>query len=349
MSTEDLKQKIEQTDEILVYGSHPNRRALGSRVIRELGKKGQLFDSTLPHLLVEHLLATQSKHVVVLLIGQDFTPISRTLNNIDFSVEIEIVDFVKMLYIFDLRYPYDRLSSFRNALLEWGELNEFSNKLPRLSRHHFQKFRESLSGKINLNYAPTKFENFDPSGFHGLKLAQNFTLFDVGAFDGDTARFAINTQPHFKKIHCFEPQKKFFKIMDKELCFDGITKHNLAVGKELGRLRFDENGHMGARFEKDGNTEVDVITLDSIDDYPDCIQIDVEGAELDVLLGASGHISEHRPDLSISIYHHAHNLTEVYGYLKNYYDHFAFRMFQPGHVASVLYASSAPLTPLFRC
>ena len=263
-------------------------------------------------------------------------------------MEIEIVDFVKMLYIFDLRYPYDRLSAFRNALLDWDGLKEFSNKLPRLSRHHFQKFRETLLGKINLNYAPGKFENFDPSGFHGLKLAQNFTLFDVGAFDGDTAKLAIDTQPQFKKIHCFEPQKKIFEIMVKELSQNGIIKHNLAVGKELGRLWFDENGHMGARFDKDGNTEVDVITLDSINDCPDCIKIDVEGAELDVLLGAIGHISERRPDLSISIYHHAHNLIEVYEHLKNYYDHFAFRMFQPGHVASVLYASSSASTPLFR-
>ncbi len=78
-----------------------------------------------------------------------------------------------------------------------------------------------------------------------------------------------------------------------------------ATGKQREKLRFLAAGSEGSAISNQGNLEVDVVPLDEIiaDEAPTFIKMDIEGAEIDTILGASHIIEKYTPILAISTYH----------------------------------------------
>ena len=79
-----------------------------------------------------------------------------------------------------------------------------------------------------------------------------------------------------------------------------------------------------------GNSDVIYINTITIDEFakthlkPTFIKMDIEGAELNALIGANNVIVNHKPKLAICIYHRPSDLSEIAKYIKQLNSHYRF-------------------------
>jgi len=133
-------------------------------------------------------------------------------------------------------------------------------------------------------------------------LDSDMVFVDVGAQYG---YYTFLAAARCKKVIAFEPDDSL-SWSTKHLLrnvqlndADNVVVERLAVGSDTIQREYD----------------ADVVTLDDYLDgeHVDCIKIDVEGAEMDVLLGAKETIMECRPYLGVEV----HNLLPDFGYSKD--------------------------------
>lgn len=184
-----------------------------------------------------------------------------------------------------------------------------------------------------------------------LPYTEDEVFFDCGAFTGDSIlEFCSFTQLKYKKIAAFEPdpcnaKKLSLLVKDKNLANVLVVK--AATGISNCKLPFvstpeDMSSHI-SRNSEEGGISVDVIKLDNfISENPTIIKMDIEGAELDSLKGASEIISSLKPKLAICIYHKAMDFYDITTYLKKLVPeyHFKIRQHEDGIYETVLYAWS---------
>ena len=143
-------------------------------------------------------------------------------------------------------------------------------------------------------------------------ILTNEVFIDCGTFDGDTLRTLINIHGELvEKIICFEPDPTNFRqleaylsSLDNELQ-EKVVIHQNATGKQWEKLRFLASGSEGSSISSKGDLEVDVVPLDEIleNEAPTFIKMDIEGAEIDTVLGATKTIEKFTPILALSAYH----------------------------------------------
>lgn len=163
-----------------------------------------------------------------------------------------------------------------------------------------------------------------------LPLSSSETFVDCGGYDGDSIKiFSKAVKNKFNKIYSFEPDKYNFKILkawintknDKRL-----VPVKLGVFNKTGSISFNEGGTVDSRIS-DKNTfipggqrkkdNLSSISIVKIDDYfkdlnpPTLIKMDIEGAEIEALLGAEKTINKYKPKLAISIYHHSTDFWKI--------------------------------------
>jgi FkbM family methyltransferase len=129
-------------------------------------------------------------------------------------------------------------------------------------------------------------------------------IFDVGANQGEFVALALRRlSGRDFHIHCFEPGAKAFDALRRRINNDArATLNNVALGKEPGEaeLFYDVEGSALASLTKRKLEYLDMaksekVTVETVDNYCaaqriekiDLLKIDVEGHELDVLLGAT--------------------------------------------------------------
>ncbi len=79
---------------------------------------------------------------------------------------------------------------------------------------------------------------------------------------------------------------------------------NKGLYDHCGEVYFESTGNTAGTISKNGNTKIDVTSLDiHIDEPISFIKMDIEGAEHQALMGAQKHIQESKPKLAISAYH----------------------------------------------
>lgn len=183
-------------------------------------------------------------------------------------------------------------------------------------------------------------------------ISNDEILFDCGAFTGDTIEdFVSFTNKKYKKIVAFEPDEKNLvklkSLVEKEK-LPNVEISQSATGKKNGKISFLVTGNMGAKVvnsekgSKSNNmSTVDLIKLDNLIDYhPTLIKMDIEGAELDSLIGATQVIKTQKPKLAICIYHMPFDFYEIPKFLKSLVPEYKFkvRQHEPGFCETVLYA-----------
>ncbi len=139
-------------------------------------------------------------------------------------------------------------------------------------------------------------------------LSKPFTLFDVGANDGEYLQSALRVFGEQLRAHCFEPQSASFEKLSFQFGSDAwVTLRKVAVGKDVGTvdLFFDSEGETTASLHRDSIsgkvrsesvhlTTVDQVCADDGIEHIDLLKIDTEGHEMEVLLGASSMIQTGR-------------------------------------------------------
>lgn len=150
-------------------------------------------------------------------------------------------------------------------------------------------------------------------------LSSEEVFVDCGAFDGDTIRdYLAKLRTSFRRIIAFEPDpKSFARLQDYVLALqDDIRKkivlYNSCVGRTHGTVRFHSAGFWSC-VRDDGSLDVDSVALDQLlaDTGATYIKMDVEGAELDALVGGRNTIHENHPILGICAYHRQDHLWRL--------------------------------------
>lgn len=179
-------------------------------------------------------------------------------------------------------------------------------------------------------------------------ISSDEVLFDCCAFTGDTIEdFVTFTNKKYKKIVAFEPDEKNVKRLNAFINnkIENVVVIQKATGDKNGKVAFLNNGNMFSKTVdvKDSSDElsVDIVRLDNYIDYhPTLIKMDIEGAELDSLIGATQIIKTLKPKLAICIYHMPFDFYEIPKFLKSLVPEYKFkvRQHESGFCETVLYA-----------
>lgn len=141
-------------------------------------------------------------------------------------------------------------------------------------------------------------------------IRPGMTVFDVGAHAGYYTLLSSALAGSTGRVFAFEPEPKNLFHLNRHVKLNGcenVTVVGTAVGEKSGFASFEYGtgtgtGHLsnGAK----GNLIVPVINLDSFcreqNTVPGLIKMDIEGAELGALKGASGILAAHHPALVLS-------------------------------------------------
>ncbi len=185
----------------------------------------------------------------------------------------------------------------------------------------------NVTGDINhlivedSNDAPTEFYNHDRRHI------------DVGAYDGDTAIEFAERSDTYTDIVAFEPDGSTYKKLLKNTChIRDIIPINAAVGKEDRQISFASGGGRASHCGE-GGASIDCVSIDRFCGYTHIhaegtpvgsIKIDAEGMDEDVICGAVNTIYCCKCNLSVALYHRAHDIVDLPLLIRNHNSKYRF-------------------------
>lgn len=133
-------------------------------------------------------------------------------------------------------------------------------------------------------------------------------MVDVGSHRGESVRRLLEAGVVFSKYVLIEPDPVSRDHLSKALGGYQLAARQLEIlDAVLGARNTVQPFIAGlgycSQLWSESTTLRPVVTLDSLGCKPDFLKIHTEGSELDVLLGATDIIREHKPVLAFSVYH----------------------------------------------
>jgi len=159
------------------------------------------------------------------------------------------------------------------------------------------------------------------SGLWTASVGERFV--DCGASIAESTSALIDAcDGEFERIWMIEPDRNNVAVLRKFVADlspplgERISVHACAVSDVASRMPFHhEGGHGGTLAplsDLPAEDLVDVVRLDDLLDMePTLIKMDIEGAELNALRGASRCVRAARPKLALSAYHRASDLLDL--------------------------------------
>jgi len=180
------------------------------------------------------------------------------------------------------RYIFNKLVEFRNTLY----ITHLEGFFPNEQSQYFEDFLE-------LGY-------------------NNETFVDIGCFNGLNSLEFARLSPGYKSIFAFEPDPANFKKCLASLnCLRDVHLNQIGLSNICGTLRLTQ-GESGSTISPDGPVEIIVNYLDNLSiPNPTFIKMDIEGEEVQALLGAKSTIARHHPKLAISVYHNVGDFYRI--------------------------------------
>ena len=138
-----------------------------------------------------------------------------------------------------------------------------------------------------------------------FEVKEDATIFDIGAWKGDTAYFFSKKCSNKARIYAFEPDENNYKILLKikdKYKLNNVIASNILFSNsetEINFLSMDLNRPA----VKMKSTTIDKFVEENNIEKIDYIKMDVEGAERNILEGAIKTIKKFKPSLAIAIYH----------------------------------------------
>jgi FkbM family methyltransferase len=185
----------------------------------------------------------------------------------------------------------------------------FNNRVLPVLSSSLRGTRLRVNGLVKGSVFIRDYERDKQNAFRFL-LRGNSIFFDVGANVGLHSYYVTRKYPNVK-IFAFEPLPGNAAYIRESIAlnkFNNISVIESAVSSSEGEAFFDENKNnsMGMLVAKQTSLKVKLITLDDFirqeNIYPDVLKIDVEGAESEVLKGASHLIKQAAPSFIIELH-----------------------------------------------
>lgn len=148
-----------------------------------------------------------------------------------------------------------------------------------------------------------------------IGLTDDEVFVDGGGYVGDTTIDFINRVGNkYRRVVIFEPDKVNYDMLQKNLRkYERIVSYNKGLYDVTARLPFQSNDGTASRIIKSGEQKVDFVAIDDIEECKDAtfIKMDIEGAELNALIGAKNTIIRNRPKLAICLYHSDRDILDI--------------------------------------
>lgn len=169
-------------------------------------------------------------------------------------------------------------------------------------------------------------------------------IIDAGAYTGDSAlRFLEWGGENIRHIYSFEFDPfNAAKCEENTAAFrDKITVIKKGTGSRNETVYISPM-EAGSHISGDGSVKAEITSIDSeLDGKPATfIKMDVEGAELESLIGARNTITKYRPRLAICVYHKLEDICKIPGYILSLVPEYKFylRHYSSNHYETVRYA-----------
>jgi FkbM family methyltransferase len=155
-----------------------------------------------------------------------------------------------------------------------------------------------------------------PLDLPGFAPRADDVVVDAGAYTGDTLAEMLSLLPdqRVERYVAFEPDSRnAARIRDlaAERGWGFVDVVERGAWRTSGELRFDAKGDSRSLVSDAGLQTIAVDTIDSRQLAPTFIKMDIEGAEVPALEGASETIRRHAPRLAVAVYHSLDDLLRV--------------------------------------
>jgi FkbM family methyltransferase len=161
---------------------------------------------------------------------------------------------------------------------------------------------------------------YDPNQYFPndiISFKENEIFVDCGVFDGETIKeFISRNNNKFDYVFGFEPDKNNYENSVDNL--NGIPSQNLKIfnlgsWSKSDTLKFNSISERVSEIDPNGTVEIKVDSIDNLitNNKVSFIKMDVEGAELNSLIGAEKNIKLNRPKLAICLYHKPEDIYEI--------------------------------------
>ena len=188
-----------------------------------------------------------------------------------------------------------------------------------------------LSFRLGINDLYASFKHDDNQYFNELTLPalQDIAInyIDGGAYNGDTYLELANIST-ISSAFLFEPDRENYnklktnveRFKNKTFCLP------LALTASYSILSFNGDAGEGGAISDVGSQHIATVSLDEMlqQQAIDFIKLDVEGAEISAIKGASRLIRDSRPILAISLYHRPEDVWEIPELLLSLCDNYRF-------------------------
>ena len=226
-------------------------------------------------------------------------------------------------YAFDMPHKvYQQADEVRKVLSLWADDTSRQEYLAQLRWRILMDF-DSLP-------SPVSHEIYFPNDL--VDVFPDDVFVDCGAYDGDTIRNLLRIRgDSFKKIIAFEPDPANFQKLQQFASTlptntgNRLILHQLATGMQKGKAHFEATGTEASAVGS-GDFEVECASLDEIlsNDRPLYIKMDIEGSEVDTLIGAQNTIRKELPVLAICAYHHQDHVWRIPLLISSFSDQYRF-------------------------
>ena len=166
-----------------------------------------------------------------------------------------------------------------------------------------------------------------------FNLSANEIFVDCGAYDGDSLHAFFERQREFRgQFIAIEPDP--VSLLALKQCVAALPdnwRHRVmilpqAVGARRETIRFAATGLASSGISSTGTLEVESLPLDEVlgDTWPTFIKMDIEGAEVDALIGAHRSIEKATPVLAVCVYHQPDHLWRIPLLIQSFSDQYRF-------------------------
>jgi FkbM family methyltransferase len=231
----------------------------------------------------------------------------------------------------------------KNAVVILAVWKQYHKNLIEFFAKHGMAEKYIINGLDFLNFKGSHDNQyFDPNL---ITYVNNEIFVDAGSFDFNSSICLAQRCKTLKKIYAFEPDRKNIEICRKRVsafteCEVKLFDTGLWSCNDI--LHFNSYGGGGSCIVESGNTRVPVVPLDDVieEDGATFIKMDIEGAELEALKGATETIKRFKPKLAISIYHKPEDILDIPEYIMDLNQGYKFfiRHYTNWTVDTILYA-----------
>lgn len=206
------------------------------------------------------------------------------------------------------------ISNFDSYIVILGRTVSITDDYRRLIRSGFPRKRILFPMHTYLiaSYGIQYFDVFPP--------VEDEVFVDAGTYTCDTISDFIKwTEGKYKKIYAFEPHPRLISVIDKYIKdkdIENVVFTPKATWDKEEEIRFIEDDS-ASKVGSEGRISVPAIDIDSVvgNEKVTYIKMDVEGSELQALVGAKNTIKENKPRLAISVYHRLEDIIEIPEYI----------------------------------